>query len=145
MTEKERFKRAIAHLKNEGQLKFLNELPAILGISEDRISSISKTKGPKIEYAEIRALTANFPNVNWDWVITGEGVMLHDEVQKTINEPPIIYGIGSEDLNKKEIELLKIVTGKSELSCSEQRDLLIEAWIFQNTKLTKYAELFAKK
>lgn len=119
MTDTERFKKAIEYLLTEGFLKFKTDLKAILGIDAGRMTSLTRTKATKPQPREIALLRKKFPQINWDWVSTGNGEMLASE--NIANEPEAVYG--SNEWKKEELK--RIVAGTSTTPIEEREQLLI--------------------
>ncbi|WP_421977872.1 hypothetical protein [Roseivirga seohaensis] len=119
MTDTERFKKAIEYLLTEGFMKFKTDLKAILGIDAGRMTSLTRTKASKPQPREIALLRKKFPQINWDWVSTGNGEMLASE--NIVNEPEAVYG--SKEWKKDELN--RIVAGSSAIPIEERETILI--------------------
>lgn len=148
MAINDRFMDAVEHLIKTGKFKKYKQFYSRLGWDANRFQYVKGTPTAKLGIDEIEKLNSFYPEINWKWVGTGTGQMLKEypdgKTSERVKEPPTIYGVPAGELNEKETEIIRIVMGTSEMSCNDQLALMREAWLFQNNKITKYAELIEK-
>lgn len=68
-----------------------NKFESYIGLSTGYISNMSKNSGG-ISSDVMLKLKDKFPDLNLDWLITGNGEMLKSEKYDMVEEPPIEYG-----------------------------------------------------
>jgi len=137
MTHIHRFNDSISFLKKEGKIKFAKDLILILGVNHDRVRSLAKTNGAKLDPKEVIVLKNKFPSVNWDYVVTGEGSMLSTDNPAMVQEPTAIYQ--SKEWTKAELN--KIISGKSILPQQEQMELLVEEVLHLRGRIDRIMEI----
>jgi hypothetical protein len=117
IVENQRIRSALEYMKKTGIIQFNQDLAAALGVDKYRINYITKDGGGKFTAPEINLLKQNYPQINWDFVITGQGTMLaEDNSIKLVAERALIYG-KKPDLDQV---LSEIITGSSILPVAEQ-------------------------
>ncbi|GHE65080.1 hypothetical protein [Roseivirga thermotolerans] len=121
MTENQRFKEAVEHLQESGELKYKKDLMHIMQVKHERVRSVLKEGGPKLDNLELIQLRKKFPHINWDWVVSGEGEMLK-VAERNIQDPETVY----QSKAWKKAELIKIKSRTSTLDKDEQIELLLE-------------------
>jgi hypothetical protein len=117
-TENQRIRTALDQLKKLGLIQYNHDLSTTLGIDKNRINYLTKDGGGKFTAPEINLLQQNYPQINWDFVVTGQGSLLPEKETNPslVADRAMIYG------KKPELDQLlsEIITGSSKLSIEEQ-------------------------
>ena len=74
MTDKERFIKAIEWLKTNRKIFNNADLAAVLDVSQTYVSLLYNGKKPITDNL-VKNLVNKFPELNREWLLTGEGVM----------------------------------------------------------------------
>lgn len=122
-TENQRVKDSIRKLKDLGLIKTNADLADSIGIDINRINYITKKGGGNFTRPEINLLAQKFPQINWEYVFSGEGELLSEEIHdgvSLVKESEMIY---SKDPDYKRL-LNEILLGTSKLSETEQNKIL---------------------
>ena len=81
MNGKERLKKVIQYAKDNNLIKSQKELGMRLGYtSETTFSQIVAKDSDKWPKNLVKKIKVLFPNINADWLLTGEGVMLKSDI-----------------------------------------------------------------
>lgn len=84
MDENHRFIQVLDELKNRGFATDYVQISAKIGTNKAGISDI-KGKRKKVSVELLRSLKNSYPNINIEWIITGEGEMF--ETNQTLEAP----------------------------------------------------------
>jgi hypothetical protein len=96
MNGKERLKKVIQYAKDNNLIKSQKELGMRLGYtSETTFSQIVAKDSDKWPKNLVKKIKVLFPNINADWLLTGEGVMLKSDI------PSVEIGDDSPSFNVK--------------------------------------------
>lgn len=143
----QRFKEVIEYLVSVGKITRQQDIASFMSneVNQEpdkhRVSYLVKDGGGKIRMAEYTSLKENIPEINWEWVASGKGKMLVRDLHVAAG-PQGRYGNLTED--EKEIEIRLILTGRSELSETEQLELLKEDNLKLKDRLMKLSEMSSK-
>ena len=148
MTANQRFSKALDWLLDQRKVRSKTHFADELGWNRNKANNLERSETAQLMGQDLIQLIQVFPAINWTWVVSGDGQMLgneSDEIDHSTKstDTPIIYGVSQDQMNDREMEIVRIITGTSDLPIEEREKRLIEAWVFQNNKITKYAELFA--
>ena len=143
MTANQRYKKALEWLLNQQVVRSKQHFFDQLNWTRNKSYNLERGDNAQLLGIDLLLLKKEFPQINWDWVVTGDGEMLTG-TKTVVNEAPQIYGIDPANMNEKEAEILRIHMRQSELSCAERENRLIEWSFFQSNQIRKLAELIAK-
>lgn len=140
-TAANRLNKAFEHLKKIGKIASKKEFGKVFGADKFRIHYLTKDGGGQLKGEEPALLKKHYPEVNWDWVTSGEGEMLSPPDRIIVMEEPeqlFHKFLGNEE------EFRKILSGKSQLPVEVRESILIDEILKLQQRMTQAVELNSK-
>lgn len=135
-TENQRLRDVFSHLKELKIIQYNKDIGDIIGADKFRISYLLKDDGGKLSTNELQTLKKEIPQINWDYVTTGEGDIENSPTM--VREQQMFYGEAPE----RGQVVQEILNRKSTLPESEQLEILREELIIAQQKMLQIYDGF---